>query len=221
MATEVADLERVRTWLGAGSIAVLGHSWGGLLAMEYALAHPDRVSHLVLLNTAPASHDGAVELRAELSRRRSAAESARMRELRSSPAFAAGDIDAEAEYYRIHYRTTVTDAALLDVLVARLRAAFTPAGILAAREIEQQLYDDTWSRPDYDLLPALARLDVPALVVHGAEDFVPLAIARRIAAALPRARLVVVPDAGHFSYAEQPDLVVEAVTEFLTDPAES
>src|SRR5262245_3720361 len=69
MATEVDDLERVRTWCGVDTVAVLGHSWGGLLALEYALRNPDHVSHLVLMNSAPASHADFALLCAEISRR--------------------------------------------------------------------------------------------------------------------------------------------------------
>lgn len=52
--SEARDLERVREYFQLESLAVLGHSWGGVLAMEYALRHPRRVSHLILMNTAPA-----------------------------------------------------------------------------------------------------------------------------------------------------------------------
>src|SRR6476659_8292938 len=55
--SEVEDLDRVRAWTGSATVALLGHSWGGLVAMEYAIRHPDRVSHLILMNTAPASRD--------------------------------------------------------------------------------------------------------------------------------------------------------------------
>ena len=54
------DLEALRAYFQLESVALLGHSWGGLLAMEYALRYPERVSHLILLNTAPASYDDCV-----------------------------------------------------------------------------------------------------------------------------------------------------------------
>ena len=53
--SEIDDLDRVRSHFGLESVAVLGHSWGGVLAMEYAIRHPDRVSQLILMDTAPAS----------------------------------------------------------------------------------------------------------------------------------------------------------------------
>ena len=50
---EIEDLDRIREWTGLDAVAVLGHSWGGVLAMEYAIRHPERVTHLILMNTAP------------------------------------------------------------------------------------------------------------------------------------------------------------------------
>jgi proline iminopeptidase len=47
------DAEGLRQHLGFGKVAVLGHSYGGFIALEYALRYPDSVSHLILLDTAP------------------------------------------------------------------------------------------------------------------------------------------------------------------------
>jgi pimeloyl-ACP methyl ester carboxylesterase len=55
LASEVADLDEVRRHFLLESSAVLGHSWGAVLALEYALRHATRVSHLILMNPAPAS----------------------------------------------------------------------------------------------------------------------------------------------------------------------
>ena len=214
LAGEVEDLDRIRAWAGVDAVALLGHSWGGLLAMEFAIRHPDRVSHLILLNTAPASHRDAVELRQSLRARRSPEQSARMAELRSDPAFLAGDVDAEAEYYRIHFGSTVPPD-LLDDVVRRLRVAFTPESIVAARAIEDSLYEQTWDVEDYDLIPMLGTLDIPTLVVRGEHDFIPAASVRRIANAIPGARFVELAGAGHFTFIEQPERVRSLIAEFL------
>jgi proline iminopeptidase len=218
MATEVDDLDRVREWFGFESIAVLGHSWGGLLAMEYAIRHADLVSHLILMNSAPASRADALALRDELARRRTPAQSERMNELRSDPRFLAGDIDTEAEYYRIHYGTTLRNPDHLDAVVRRLRSAFTEDGIVAARAIEDRLYEDTWARDEYDLIPALQRLDIPALLIGGDDDFVPRDVVSRIADAIPDSTVVMLANCGHFAYLEQPDQARMIVAAFMTSP---
>ena len=51
LATMVEDVEMVRRRLGLGKIDLLGHSWGGLLAEEYALTHPTSLHHLILADT--------------------------------------------------------------------------------------------------------------------------------------------------------------------------
>jgi proline iminopeptidase len=216
IASEVADLDAIRDWSGSDSVAVLGHSWGGLVAMEYAVRYPDRVSHLILLNTAPASHADMLEFRRALAASRSPGEVARMTALTDDPTYLSGDIDADAEYYRIHFRPALRRREHVDRVVERLRAAFRPDGIVAARAIEESLYAQTWSRADYDLIPRLRDLRVPTLVIHGDHDFVPVDIARHIASAIPGARLLVLGDCGHFAYLEQPDLVRVAMTNFLT-----
>jgi proline iminopeptidase len=218
IASEVEDLDRIRVWTGSGSVALIGHSWGGLLAMEYAIRYPDRVSHLILMNTAPASHRDMLALRREWASRRTPEQSERMTELASDPAYLAGDIEVEAEYYRIHFGTTVRRRDQLDEIVRRLRVGFTPAGIVAARAIEDALYAQTWSAEDYDLIPELRSLPIPTLVIRGEDDFVPAEVMRRIASAIPRASFVEIGESGHFAYLEQPELVRSIISEFLAQP---
>jgi proline iminopeptidase len=211
--SEVEDLDRVRSHFGLASVAVLGHSWGGVVAMEYAIRHPERVAQLLLLDTGPASADDWRGFREELARRRPADVDA-MRAIASTDAYACGDLEAEAAYYRIHFRITVRRPDHLEMLVARLRSNFTEQGVVLARSIEQRLYEETSESADWDLYPALRRLDVPTLVLHGEDDFVPVEFAARIAEAVPGARLSVLPGCGHFTYLEAPELVFEEVSRF-------
>ena len=208
--SEMGDLDAVRRYLDLEAIAVLGHSWGGVLAMEYATRHPGRVTHLVLMNTAPGSHHDVEVFRRHLRSIRPSGDIEAMDALAGSDAFQAGDIHAELDYYRIHYRPGLATSRL-DLLLPRLRAHFTPERVLVARAIEQRLYEETWSSPTYDLLPRLRHITVPTLVLHGGRDFVPIASAEHIAGAIPGARLVVLPGCGHFAYLEAPETVREHV----------
>jgi proline iminopeptidase len=211
IASEIDDLDAVRRHLGFDSVAVLGHSWGGVLAMEYATRHPEQVSHLILLDTAPASAEDWLQLRQHLPTTRAPGDVERMRAIASSARFQAGDLEAETEYYRIHFSATVRQPELLEQLIRRLRTHFTEQSVLTARAIEQRLYDETWRSDGYDLIPKLRALRVPTLVLHGEHDFIPVALAARIAEAMPHGRLVVLEDCGHFAYLESPDAVYENV----------
>jgi pimeloyl-ACP methyl ester carboxylesterase len=137
-----------------------------------------------------------------------------MTEIEADPAYRAGDIRLDAERYRLHFARTVRDPAVLDEIVGRLRRAFSPRSIVAARAIEDKLNAETWDRPDYDLLPALRRLNVPALVVHAEHDFVPFGVTRDIARAITGSRLEILPTS-HFSLAERPADVRALIAAFL------
>jgi pimeloyl-ACP methyl ester carboxylesterase len=68
---------------------------------------------------------------------------------------------------------------------------------------------------DWDWRSQLASLEVPTLVVHGAEDLIPLESSREWAAALPNARLLLIPDAGHMPAIEAPEVFFPAADRFL------
>ncbi|HET9495685.1 MAG TPA: alpha/beta hydrolase [Chloroflexia bacterium] len=205
--SEVEDIEHLREHFGLESVAVLGHSWGGLLALEYATHHPERVSHLILLNTAPVSHGDYLFLRQELPEKRTPDDLERLKAFRSTAGYEEGDPDTFAAYCRIHFKPTIRQPEHLESVVERLRASFTKEGVLRARAIEGRLAEQTWLVEDYDLLPALRRLNIPTLVLHGDYDFIPVECAEHVARAIPGARFALLEDCGHFSFIERPEQV--------------
>lgn len=212
--SDVEDLEGLRQYFQLESVPVLGHSWGGLLAMEYALRHPSRVSHLILMNTAPASHDDYMLLRQDRCKR--AADDVEKLKARSSDArYQAGDPDTVAAYYRIHFRTALRQPEHLERVIQSLRSSFTKEGILKAREIEERLMNETWLSSEYNLLPRLKRLNIPTLIIHGDYDIVPVECAAHIAQVIPGARFVVLRETGHFSYLESTYEVRKEIDDFF------
>lgn len=216
VASEMEDVDHVRRHFGLEMMAVLGHSWGAVLAMEYASRHPERLTQLILLNTVPASNEDVRVFREHLRCIRAAGDVEAMNSLAATAEYRAGKLDVESEYYRIHFRPGVKAAGLLDRLIPRLRANYTPERVLMARAIEHRLYSETWSSPGYDLLRRMHRLTVPTLVIHGEDDFVPVDVAVHIADAIPATRLIVLRNCGHFAYLEAPDAVVRQVGELCT-----
>lgn len=211
---EIEDLESLRKYFGLDSVAVLGHSWGGLLAMEYAIRHEDRVSAMVLMNPAPASRDDYILFREERSRN-APADMEKLAELAAGIAYQEGDPDAVADYYRVHYRAALKRPEDVGRVIESLTSSFTREGILRSWQIEDRLMNQTWRVSGYDLLPALKQLNIPALVIHGESDFVPAICAEHIARAIPGARFTLLRDCGHFSYLERPEEVHREMVAFL------
>ena len=206
----VEDLDRLRSHLRLDTVAILGHSWGGFVTMHYALRHPERVSHMILLNTASASNEDVERMKEERGRMQ-APHRERLDALESSAAFLDGDPGAVAEYYRIDFGTTFKrpeDAA-------RLNLTWTREDILKGRAIEDRLAQGLFWVPGYTIIPALKNLRTPTLVIHGENDFFPVASSAHIAEAIPGARLVTLADSGHFSYIDAPQQVRLAIDAFF------
>ena len=215
LASDIADVDAVRDHFRLTRTALLGHSWGTVLALEYAVRHPERVSHLILMNPAPASTADFQQFRKERLQKLGA-DLDRLKAARATAGYRAGDPDAVAAYYRIHFKQALARTADYERLMTLFRPSFTTSeAILKARAVEDRLMADTWSLDGYDLLPKLRNLGIPTLVVWGDHDFIPLQVSEHIAQALPGARLVRMKDCGHFAYLECPGPVREEIDRFF------
>ena len=204
LASDLDDLDSVRRYFQLDRPVLLGHSWGTVLALEFALRHPTLVSHLVLMNPAPVSLAQLAALRQSYAAQLGS-DMDQQRQIQAGAAYKSGDPDAVTARYRIHFKHGLRRPADYEKLMTRMAAGFRrqgSAGILKAWAVEERLYRDTWSLPAYDLLPKLASLRIPTLVIVGEQDFIPPAIAREIEQALPEATLAEIPDCGHFAYLE-------------------
>ncbi|HEX6030955.1 MAG TPA: alpha/beta fold hydrolase [Tepidiformaceae bacterium] len=216
LASDLDDIDRVRLHYKLEASVLLGHSWGAVLALEYALRHPSRVSHLILMNPAPVAAADLAAVR-KVYLERLGGEMDRQRAIVGSAEYQAGEPEAVAARYRIHFKPALRRPEDYEKMMARMRAGFLAQGrdgIVKARAIEDRLMRDTWDVAGYDLLPRLAGLRVPTLVIAGEHDFMAGA-AERIAGAMPRAELVMVKDCGHFAFLECADEVRDAIDGFF------
>ena len=217
LASDMDDLDRVRRHFHLQAPIILGHSWGAVLAMEYAVRHPTHVSRLILMNPAPASAaDYAIMRQAYLAAL--GADMDRQRAMIAGAAYQHGDPEAVAARYRIHFIHAFGNAADYETMMARMRAGFIRQGregILEARTVEAQLMRDTWQADGYDLTPRLRDLRVPTLVITGDHDFIPAEVAAHIAHSLPTGELVTLAGCGHFAFLECAPQVHAALDSFM------
>jgi proline iminopeptidase len=220
LATDVDDIERVRQHFGLETPTLLGHSWGTVLALEYALRYPTRVSRLILMNPAPVSSSDAALLRKAYTTQLGDAMN-RQRAIMTSDEYKQADPETVAARYRIHFTHAFAKPDHYEAVMRAMRTAFIAQGangILKARAVEDRLMQDTWELPAYDLLPRLASVRIPTLILFGDRDFIPGEISEHIVRALPQARMVTLENCGHFAYLECPAAVRAVLEEFLRQP---
>ncbi|HEU5267647.1 MAG TPA: alpha/beta hydrolase [Jatrophihabitans sp.] len=175
--------------LGGERVFVLGHSYGGFVAQEFALRHPGRVAGLVLIDTTPGG-PGRAERPADLVGPPMPAELARA--MGSTPpsdaAFVAG-FRPLMRYY-LHHLDPTDVAPRLDRVIFSAAAMTRSMQVLAS-----------WS--SVDRLPLIT---APTLVLVGRHDVVTAPVhARRIARAIAGSQCVEFAESGHFPWWEEPD----------------
>jgi len=205
------EVEAFRAAIGAERIHLYGHSWGGMLALEYALAYPERVAGLVLANTfadMASAHDAVretVETLSEESREAIATHEASR--TFDAPAF---------------------QAALMELIgahICRLESFPRPLS-RAFAEMNHDVYGLMWGPTEFtvaetarlrgwDVSDRLAELDVQTLVLTGSHDEFSPDLARDLADGLPDAEFVELDESSHMPFWEQPDEHREAVEAFL------
>lgn len=212
---QIDDLDAVRRHFGVDQVTLVAHSYGPLLAATYALAHPDAVRRMVLFNPVPPYlGDFSDRYAAGMSERLDSAQVAAMAD--ASRRLADPEADARQacrDYWAIALRPRLAEPDRTLSLLRSDLCASDPAGIRFGLTVTNGAVFGSYG--SWDLRDELASLNVPTLVVHGEEDAIPMDMVEAWTAALPHGRLLRVPRAAHFSYAEQPDLVWPEVESFL------
>ncbi len=202
------DIESMRLTLAGEPVVVLGHSWGGALALSYAIDRPEAVRALVLVDpTEPGSRFRA-RRDENLARATTAVDSTELARLFASDGYAAGDPEVVEDIYRTIYRPWLGDRSAvvrfhfgLD-LEAALRGRAVGARVVASDAGLARWAD-------------LERLIVPTLIVHGEEDPIPVEMARRLASQIDGARLEVLEGVGHFPMIERPERLRAILRDYL------
>jgi proline iminopeptidase len=201
LADQINDLEALLAHLGYAKVDLLGHSWGGYLAMAYAARHPERIERLVLADSAAPKWADTLFLFKQV--------------------YPEGVERQDA----LGFAETLGDGAAADASLREYlamlfyapekRDAFLAAasGFSYSRPVNQAVNADL---ARFDLNPELPKLRVPVLVVTGRFDMnVAPATAYGIHKAIPGSRFVVFERSGHLPFFEEPEVFVKVLEAFL------
>jgi proline iminopeptidase len=205
--TQAGDLERVIGELAGGPPTIIGYSWGGMLALLYAIeASRGRLSpepaRLALIDPAPLTRAYREKFEAEFARRQQAPEIQHARAALAASGLRAADPPA--------YRQRAFELSVAGYFADPHRAAdLTPFRVVG--RVQQSVWE---SLGDFNLLDDLGAVHCPTLVVHGRQDPIPIASSESAARATG-AEFLPLDACGHVPYVEQRAALFAALRSFL------
>lgn len=205
----VAEVETVRQALDLGRVHLLGHSWGGWLAIEYAIHHPQALKSLILENTAA----DIPHLTSELDRLRAALGSETVAMMQRFEAL--GQLDHpqyQAAITLLNYR----HVCRLDQWPAPVQRSLGdwnmgPYGTIQGPN--EFLY--TGNLKDWNRLKEMADFNMPVLITTGQHDELTPACAMRMQLAVGHAELQVFRNSSHMPFYEEPEAYFPVLLDFL------
>lgn len=183
-----AQVIRFLDQLGIDRITLVGHSMGGMVALETALSHPERISRLVTVGAPIDGNSLAWSLK-----------------LTDRPFFA--QAFARMPWLRrrlFHFFLGVTQELTVGAMVAD--------SVKSSADTLRRSVGSMWRT---NLQPRLIDLHVPALIIHGAQDNVVNPNQLNLFAQVPMARVVLIAHSRHFPFLDQPQLFDDTLLRFL------
>ena len=219
LAAIVGTFEAWRAALDLGAVTLMGHSWGGLVAPAWAALHPSSVHRLIVIDGYAGGgsvdpDEATAERERALVRHRGQPWYAAARLVADGVDSATGDEARLVEGFRTILPLYFADPDRPDAVahIDRIR-----------REVRTHApISNAWSaeRDAADYRPLLGRIACPSLVMVGEHDWICGPVwARSLAAAIPGARLVVLPGVGHLPQYEAPDAFRAAIDAWLAATA--
>jgi len=205
-----SDLEALRIHLGLEKPIVMGWSHGGMVVMQFAFTYPDSLSKLILVDTSAyigeflSDIEGAVQ------------------EFKNEPWFEKSFAALKAEWAG-EYETDEDMARLwaeemkfyFKKFELRAEAYHERTKDLPVRIASLKTFNDK-EAATMDLRPRLKDITVPTLVIVGRHDFITnVSMAEEIVKSIPRARLEIFEDSGHFVLVEEPEKFYRVIKEFV------
>ncbi|MBI1809145.1 MAG: alpha/beta hydrolase [Gemmatimonadetes bacterium] len=200
---DAGDIPALREALGVSRWDMIGHSWGGGIAMLAAARDLSGVRRLVLVNAVGVTSDWVDALHGDALARLDGAELEALAAL-DPRALHSPESTLHAEYSRAIYPAYFLDREFGRGFAPPSQASATGAAVAARLR-----------REGYDWRSEAGRIAATTLVVHGAQDVLPARLAEQTASVIPRATVRLIDGAGHMPFWEQPAAFFGVVGEFL------
>ena len=208
MDTFVEEIGTVRDALGLDRFHLLGHSWGGWLALEYALGQPSGLASMVLASTCASVPAFAAETR----RLKESLPAEVQRTLDEHEVAGTTDDEAYGEAAMAYYTRWI---CRLDPWPDHVMRSANNISEDVYATMQGPEWNVTGNLKDWDVTERLGELALPVLVTSGRYDEMSEAVVSPLVAGIRGAEWVVFENSAHFAPVEEPDRYRGVLTTFL------
>ena len=204
--TFVEDIESIRNHYGISQLHLMGHSWGGYLAMKYALKYPERLHSLILLNSmAPSDSLRLLELNA-VDSLESAFYQPEIDTIINSQEYKLHQAVAFEKLFRVMFKKDFYDPQRVSELTLTFPEAFFDNSL--------KLQSMNPEMETYNIIPELRQLPIPSLIFYGVDEPAAEIIGPVLWENIEGSELIILPRCGHFPFIEQPTRLFEKIISF-------
>ncbi len=201
------DIKLLLKRLGPERVIIIGHSWGAMLGMSYAIKYPQDVARLVLIGPGPLDLAGYELVGDNIMSRASKAEKLLMNAAEDSMSRRTASPELVKEHDKTFLRLLLFDALKVDSLKDMIKADMN-------NRMQQLMFEDL-GRVNYDIKEGISKLTVPLLVLCGREDPVGLFPTFLIRDLNKGARISWIEKSGHFPWVERPAPFYKELLDFV------
>jgi proline iminopeptidase len=208
----VEDLEALRVAFGFEKISLMGHSWGAIIALAYALKYQAHLDHLILVDSTPVVNKFLIEFSKTLEQRFQGLSAEAQHELATTCARPSAELSpqeiSKCNQLGVQLKFYDPDKAASVAWPMEKNTLKNSATV-------QALITSSFNRMQHDLDTQLPTVRVPTLIIHGDFDAIPLGSSEYLHQHIPGSQMVLISQSGHFPFIEQPEQFVAALRAFL------
>jgi proline iminopeptidase len=198
------DAENLRIALGHKNLTVIGHSYGGITGLEYALRYPSNLRRLILITTTPSG--------TALGEARKIAETRAPHLMDAVDKMLGGQCATDNEF--IELLTTLAPLYFKDFHL--FEKEFSEAAIDMVPNAAAFRHSFSVLLPKYDLREKLFNINIPVLILCGRHDWItPVSQSKILNEKIQNSELVIFENSGHWVYIEEEELFLNTVNEWL------
>ncbi|MFI0429985.1 alpha/beta fold hydrolase [Mariniflexile sp. HMF6888] len=206
----VDDLEELRKVFGIENLNIIGHSWGGLLAMYYGVEYPENIKRLILVDAAPVNTELLIACYKKQISMFKPEEWEYVQKLWESKEYLEGDPEIHNEAMRISEGTVFSNKSVIDDYMKV--AAFdevTAKNAVALNDLATQI------KLNIHVQDKLSNIKCPTLIINGKDDFIVEEAVQLANTLIVNSEVVYIENAGHYPYIENKKAFFEELNKFI------